>query len=88
MIDVLAVLGRVPTAHKRADRFDAVAGRMRRDDTARVYAPWRRLHGHAAAVTHLDWSDDARYVRSNSNDYEILVWDAHGGAQVRCTARS
>lgn len=31
--------------------------------------------GHSAPVTHLDWSDDSKYLQSNSQDFELLFWE-------------
>ena len=75
VIDVLAVLGRVPTAHKRADRFAAVAGKMRRDDTAHeddggLAAPQLLLelvHG-GGGVLALCWCPAARSSSSSGGD--------------------
>ncbi|RVE43289.1 hypothetical protein evm_012048 [Chilo suppressalis] len=30
--------------------------------------------GHSSFITHLDWSEDSQYIRSNSGDYELLFW--------------
>ncbi|KAL4708209.1 hypothetical protein ACJJTC_016868 [Scirpophaga incertulas] len=30
------------------------------------------LSGHSSYITHLDWSEDSQYIRSNSGDYEVL----------------
>ncbi|XP_076241239.1 echinoderm microtubule-associated protein-like 2 isoform X3 [Calliopsis andreniformis] len=35
----------------------------------------RRRRGHSSFVTHLDWSTDGQYLRSNSGDYELLYWN-------------
>ncbi|KAL1138870.1 hypothetical protein AAG570_008932 [Ranatra chinensis] len=32
--------------------------------------------GHSSFITHLDWSADSQYLRSNSGDYEVLYWNA------------
>ncbi|XP_014271335.1 echinoderm microtubule-associated protein-like 2 isoform X3 [Halyomorpha halys] len=32
------------------------------------------LLGHSSFITHLDWSVDSQYLRSNSGDYEVLYW--------------
>ncbi|XP_075233880.1 echinoderm microtubule-associated protein-like 2 isoform X2 [Lycorma delicatula] len=31
--------------------------------------------GHSSFITHLDWSKDSEYLRSNSGDYELLYWN-------------
>ncbi|XP_071640350.1 echinoderm microtubule-associated protein-like 2 isoform X6 [Temnothorax longispinosus] len=35
----------------------------------------RRHGGHSSFLTHLDWSVDGQYLRSNSGDYELLYWN-------------
>ncbi|CAL4066981.1 unnamed protein product [Meganyctiphanes norvegica] len=35
-----------------------------------------RCTGHSSFITHLDWSSDNQFLRSNSGDYELLYWDA------------
>ncbi|XP_053997603.1 echinoderm microtubule-associated protein-like 2 isoform X6 [Hylaeus anthracinus] len=35
----------------------------------------RRRRGHSSFITHLDWSIDGQYLRSNSGDYELLYWN-------------
>jgi len=35
-----------------------------------------KCHGHHSYITALDWSDDNKWIRSNSGDYELLFWDA------------
>ena len=30
------------------------------------------FQGHASFITHIDWSADGQYIRSNSGDYELL----------------
>ncbi|XP_043494550.1 echinoderm microtubule-associated protein-like 2 isoform X7 [Polistes fuscatus] len=35
----------------------------------------RRHGGHSSFITHLDWSMDGVYLRSNSGDYELLFWN-------------
>lgn len=32
--------------------------------------------GHHSYITALDWSEDNKWIRSNSGDYELLFWDA------------
>ena len=31
--------------------------------------------GHGAPVTHIDWSEDSKYLQSNSQDFELLFWE-------------
>jgi len=43
---------------------------------------WKKLHtlkGHSSRITQLDWSADGKYIQSNSQDYEILIWDVEAG---------
>ncbi|KAK0094288.1 hypothetical protein PV326_011348 [Microctonus aethiopoides] len=35
----------------------------------------QRVRGHSSFITHLDWSTDSQYLRSNSGDYELLYWN-------------
>jgi len=37
--------------------------------------------GHGTAVTHCDWSLDCRHLRSTSDTWELLFWDAPRGTQ-------
>ncbi|GJQ81508.1 hypothetical protein Trydic_g14660 [Trypoxylus dichotomus] len=32
--------------------------------------------GHSSYITHVDWSADNQYIRTNSGDYELLYWNA------------
>eukprot|EP00164_Ancoracysta_twista_P022676 GFYU01041949.1.p1 GENE.GFYU01041949.1~~GFYU01041949.1.p1 ORF type:complete len:540 (-),score=189.64 GFYU01041949.1:33-1412(-) len=34
--------------------------------------------GHSSFVTHIDWSEDGKYLQSNCGAYEHLYWDADG----------
>ena len=39
---------------------------------------WKRLgqlEGHSGAVTHFDWSQDGRWLMSNSSQLELMYWD-------------
>uniref|UniRef100_A0A0K8T6X3 Echinoderm microtubule-associated protein-like 2 n=1 Tax=Lygus hesperus TaxID=30085 RepID=A0A0K8T6X3_LYGHE len=51
-------------------------------DTARRYNRIGRCSGHSSFITHLDWSTDSQYLRSNSGDYEVLFWNAGVCRQV------
>ena len=33
-------------------------------------------------MTHLDWSSDSAYLRTNSGDYELLYWSGATGRQL------
>jgi microtubule-associated protein-like 6 len=39
--------------------------------------------GHSSYVTHLDWSEDSRYLQTNSGDYELLFWEMPGCEQIK-----
>ena len=34
-----------------------------------------KCSGHTSFITHIDWSTDSNYLRSNSGDYELLYWE-------------
>jgi WD40 repeat protein len=40
------------------------------------------MTGHSSSVTHIQYSSDGSTLMTNSKDYEILFWDAHGGKQM------
>jgi len=42
--------------------------------------------GHSSFITHVDWSSDSQYLRTNSGDYELLYWNASECSQM--TSRS
>lgn len=46
-----------------------------------------RCKGHAATVSHLDWSTDSKVLMSNCNAYEMLYWEAASGRQVKANQR-
>ena len=39
--------------------------------------------GHTSYVTHLDWSSDSQFLRSNSADHEVLFWNGAVCRSVR-----
>ncbi|XP_053393881.1 echinoderm microtubule-associated protein-like 2 isoform X3 [Mercenaria mercenaria] len=43
-------------------------------DDGKKYHKIGRCSGHSSFVTHLDFSMDGQYLRSNSGDYEVLYW--------------
>ncbi|KAG7301899.1 hypothetical protein JYU34_013319 [Plutella xylostella] len=52
------------------------------DDECRKYSRLGKCLGHSSYITHLDWSEDGQYIRSNSGDYELLYWNATTCRQV------
>ncbi|XP_061940142.1 echinoderm microtubule-associated protein-like 2 isoform X8 [Apis cerana] len=45
------------------------------NEDAIKYSRVGRCMGHSSFITHLDWSADGQYLRSNSGDYEVLYWN-------------
>jgi WD40 repeat protein len=45
-----------------------------------------RLLGHTSSVTHVDWSSDGLFLRSNSADYELLYWRSQDGEHLTTDA--
>ncbi|KAK6645396.1 hypothetical protein RUM43_001673 [Polyplax serrata] len=45
-----------------------------------------RCVGHSSFITHIDWSSDSQYLRSNSGDYELLYWQASICRQITQTS--
>ena len=43
-------------------------------------------HGHTSFITHLDFSNDSKFLQSNSGDYELLFWDT-SGTHITAAAR-
>jgi WD40 repeat protein len=41
----------------------------------------KRCRGHTSYVTHLDWSEDNRLIRSTCGAYELMYWDVSTGKQ-------
>ncbi|XP_028161969.1 echinoderm microtubule-associated protein-like 2 isoform X3 [Ostrinia furnacalis] len=52
------------------------------DDAGARYSRVGKCLGHSSYITHLDWSEDSQYIRSNSGDYELLFWNATTCRQV------
>ncbi|XP_072929850.1 echinoderm microtubule-associated protein-like 2 [Epargyreus clarus] len=50
------------------------------------YSRLGKCLGHSSYITHLDWSEDSQYIRSNSGDYELLFWNASTCRQVPSAA--
>ena len=44
-----------------------------------------KCSGHSSYITHIDWSKDGQYLRSNSGDYEVLFWNMEDCKQVNST---
>ncbi|KAI4463398.1 wd-40 repeat protein [Holotrichia oblita] len=34
------------------------------------------IQGHSSYITHIDWTSDGQNIRTNSEDYELLYWNA------------
>ena len=43
------------------------------------FKPMKKLSGHNARITHLDFSADGAYIVSNCMNYEILFFDVSTG---------
>ncbi|XP_022113185.1 echinoderm microtubule-associated protein-like 2 isoform X1 [Pieris rapae] len=52
------------------------------DDNCSRYSRLGKCLGHSSFITHLDWSEDSQYIRSNSGDYELLYWNATTCRQI------
>jgi microtubule-associated protein-like 6 len=48
---------------------------------AEDFASKGKCKGHKGAITHLDFSADSQYIRSNCSIFEILFWSADTGEQ-------
>mmetsp|Transcript_56787 Transcript_56787/g.179562 ORF Transcript_56787/g.179562 Transcript_56787/m.179562 type:complete len:888 (-) Transcript_56787:309-2972(-) len=55
-------------------------------DTTRAFKRVGVCKGHSSYITHLDWSEDSRYLQTNSGDYELLFWEAPSCEQVKFPA--
>ncbi|XKL65549.1 hypothetical protein PGB90_008969 [Kerria lacca] len=51
-------------------------------DDGRKYNRLGKCSGHSSFITHIDWSEDSQYLRSNSGDYELLYWNASVCRQI------
>jgi len=40
------------------------------------------MKGHTSSVTHLSFSEDSKFLMTNSRDYEILFWNTETGKRV------
>lgn len=58
------------------------------DNNIRVYSVesgyelHAELTGHNSFITHLDWSADGKFIRSNCGAYELLFFDAEAGERL------
>ncbi|KAH9628734.1 hypothetical protein HF086_003688 [Spodoptera exigua] len=52
------------------------------EDNGARYSRLGKCLGHSSYITHLDWSADSQYIRSNSGDYELLYWNATTCRQI------
>uniref|UniRef100_A0A1L8E5X0 Putative echinoderm microtubule-associated protein-like 1 n=2 Tax=Nyssomyia neivai TaxID=330878 RepID=A0A1L8E5X0_9DIPT len=48
----------------------------------RRYSKIGKCAGHSSFITHLDWSEDSKIMRTNSGDYELLYWNPTTCRQV------
>ncbi|XP_041981397.1 echinoderm microtubule-associated protein-like 2 isoform X2 [Aricia agestis] len=46
------------------------------------YSRVGKCPGHSSYITHVDWSEDSQYLRTNSGDYELLYWNATTCRQI------
>ena len=51
-------------------------------DVERDYRMYGKLTGHSSFITHIDISKGADYIRSNSGDYEVLLWSLLDKKQI------
>ena len=51
-------------------------------DCKNKYKTIKKLKGHQARITHIDWSEDNEYIQSNSAAYELLYHSIDNGQQI------
>ncbi|GAX82495.1 hypothetical protein CEUSTIGMA_g9922.t1 [Chlamydomonas eustigma] len=71
-------------------RFMAASSNETTIDVYNVEKGYQRLcrcHGHSATVRGIDWSTDSSVIMSNSNDLELLFWNARTGKQITLPQR-
>ncbi|XP_077290985.1 echinoderm microtubule-associated protein-like 2 isoform X2 [Arctopsyche grandis] len=56
------------------------------DEDCRKYSRLGKCLGHSSYITHVDWSADGQYLRSNSGDYELLYWNPTTCRQITNTS--
>ena len=55
--------------------------------SARGGALQAKCKGHNSYITHIDWSDDGRWLQSNCGAYELLFWNAADGKQEKSATK-
>ena len=49
----------------------------------RTYTRRSVLKGHSSFITHIDWSNDNKFLQSNCGAYELLFWNSKNGRQIK-----